>query len=158
MPATHGLSFDAQVTKWVQQTKQRQEAVFRESIQRLIEEMQTPVGQGGNMPIDTGFLRASLRLGIGPLSIAMVSNAGKTSTSYDAGVYAVTISKIKLGEVASARYIANYARRIEMGFVGEDSLGRSYKQKGYGFVRLAVQRWPTIVRQVCAELKGRATS
>lgn len=155
MAATRRADFGAHVSKWVAQTKQRMEAVFHQSVQTMVEEMQTPVGAGGNMPVDTGFLRASLRVGVGPLVLPMIAAAEKVNVTYDSASYSVSIASIKLGDIASARYIANYARRIEMGFQGEDASGRSYNQKGYGFVRLAVQRWPTIVRQTCAELKSR---
>lgn len=119
--------------------------------------MQTPVGAGGNMPIDTGFLRASLRVGVAPIALATMTNPGKGKVAYDESAYAVSLSRVQIGDIVSARYLANYARRMEMGFVGEDSAGREYNQKGYGFVRLAVQRWPSIVKRVCAELKSRAS-
>src|SRR5690606_12512139 len=52
--------FSGQVDDWVLATEKRLTAVLRESTRRVIEVMQTPVNEGGNMPIDTGFLRASL--------------------------------------------------------------------------------------------------
>jgi hypothetical protein len=38
-----------------------------------------------------------------------------------------------------------YARRLNYGFTGTDSLGRQYNQRGYFFVDLAAQRWQQIV-------------
>jgi hypothetical protein len=149
-------NFAAQVSKWVQQTKGRQEAVFRESAQRVIEVMQTPVGAGGNMPVDTGFLRASLRVQIGRVDSLPAISATGAAHSWDGGSVALVINGAKLGDMISAIYLANYARRINYGFVGQDSRGREYNQRGYLFVQKAGQQWQGIVRAVSAELKSRA--
>ena len=48
---------------------------------------------------------------------------------------------------------AAYARRIEYGFVGEDSLGREYNQKGRFFVRKNIKRAKQIVSQLVKDLQ-----
>lgn len=53
-------------------------------------------------------------------------------------------------------YLVNnlpYARRIEYGFTGQDSLGRSYNQSGRGMVGLTVLEWPDIVKAAAASVK-----
>lgn len=149
------VNFDAAVSAWVKQTQARMTAVFRESAQRVIEEMTTPVGAGGNMPVVTGFLRASLRVSIGgnPL-LKTINNPSRAVVAF-APTYSLTLASAKIGDVITAVFIANYAQRIENGFVGTDASGREYNQGGRHFVKLAAQRWPTIVRQVCAELRNR---
>ncbi len=54
------LSFSAAVAQWADKVEGAVEAIFKEATQEVVEEMQTPVGQGGRMRVDTGFLRASL--------------------------------------------------------------------------------------------------
>ena len=53
-------SFSATVSEWVAKTKQRQEAVYKGSAQTIVSYMQTTRAAGGNLRVDTGFLRASL--------------------------------------------------------------------------------------------------
>lgn len=154
--ADQNLSFSAQVDAWVKQVKTREVAVFKESAQRVISEMQTPEGAGGRMPVDTGFLRASIQATLGAPATGFLSPL-VDAPSPDAGQVALVIAGAELGDTIFATYGAEYARRQEYGFVGEDSLGRSYNQAGKGFVRSAAQKWPQIVGQVSAELKTRIT-
>jgi len=51
--------------------------------------------------------------------------------------------------------VAPYARRVEYGFVGEDSLGRSYNQPGRHFVSSVLNDAPNIARQTAARLVER---
>lgn len=44
---------------------------------------------------------------------------------------------------------------MNYGFVGTDSLGRTYNQEGYGFVDGVVQRWQQIVTEAEAKVRGR---
>ena len=160
--AGQNLSFSAQVGAWVKKVKTREVAVFRESAQRVISEMQTPEGAGGRMPVDTGFLRASLQAAIdapaaGPMGKPLKRKEGQEGVIYhlDAGQVALVIAGAELGHTIYATYGTAYARRMEYGFVGQDSLGRTYNQAGKGFVRSAAQKWPQIVAAVSAELKSR---
>jgi hypothetical protein len=45
-----------------------------------------------------------------------------------------------------------YAKRLEYGFVGTDSLGRYYNQPGRFFVTDTCKRWPQIVQKVTSDL------
>lgn len=153
-----GSSFSATVTAWVRQTQLRQEAVRKESVQRLVDAMQEPVAKGGHLPVDTGFLRASLRAVIGDQMPAMLETPKKKGGSYQFNEGEITgvIANAKFSDVITLAYTAAYARRLEYGFTGTDSLGRHYNQKGRGFVRRATQRWKSIVRDVCKEARQRA--
>jgi hypothetical protein len=148
-------SFTAQIDAWVATTKDRTEAVFKESAQRVVETMQKPVAAGGNMPVETGFLRASLRTTLNSPASGSIANPGNP-VQYDDGSVALAINGAELGDTIYAVYTAKYARRSEYGFVGEDSLGRTYNQVGRGFVRLAAQQWPQIVDQVANEAQSRS--
>lgn len=140
--------FAAQVEAWAKKTKARQEAVFREAAQRTIEIMQTPVAMGGNLPVDTGFLRASLMaIPRGrPLPLLRDKPEGDGQHSYDAGQISLVIAQTPIETGVTAVYVANYARFQEYG-----SRGRA----GRRFVGLAAQQWPRIVREVVRDAKAR---
>lgn len=136
-------SFSATIDDWVAETKQRLEAVFKESAQRVIAIAQTPVGAGGNMPIRTGFLRASIRGSLSQMPMIDLKSRPVEGQVYAAGSEIVlVIASARLGQTVYVGYTAGYA--------GHQEIKR-------GFVRLAAMQWPNVVSQVCAELKGRAT-
>lgn len=140
-------SFSAQVRGWVAEKKTRMVAVRNESAQRLIEIMQTPVAKGGNMPVKTGFLRASLKAAIGQANYTTAPNpGGDMAFSYDGGEIALVIRGAKINDTIEAVYTANYARVANYG--GD-------KRPARLFVNLAAQQWPQIVAQVAAEAEAR---
>ncbi|MFE1598187.1 HK97 gp10 family phage protein [Methylobacterium sp. ID0610] len=143
--------FLSQITEWCRQTEARAEAVFRESAQRVIGEMQ------GRVPVDTGFLKSSLQVSTTAPVPADRSPAAGTAYPYNPTAATVAIAGAQIGDRLFASYSAVYAPRINYGFVGTDALGRTYNQSGRHFVELAVQRWPAIVNDVCRELQSRAT-
>jgi hypothetical protein len=132
-------SFSSSVSAWVKKTKWRQEAVFKEASQRVIEAAQEPISEGGNMPTITGFLRPSGRATLGDPKFYVAANPGGTFSWGGEEVVAV-LSKATITSTISFVYTANYAQYVEA---------------RRGFVKLAVQRWPQIVKQVCDELKDR---
>ncbi|PSJ60746.1 hypothetical protein [Pseudaminobacter soli (ex Li et al. 2025)] len=141
--------FSGQIDEWVLATEQRLTAVMRESARRTIEVMQTPVSEGGNMPIDTGFLRASLTVVINgkPPQALRVSDGQKHM--YNASAIVLEIAKFNAGDRLVAGYTANYALHVEYGARGRE---------GRGFTRLAAQQWSQIVRDVTAEAKARVAA
>jgi hypothetical protein len=138
--------FAAQVEAWVKRTKARQEAVFREAAQRTIEIMQTPVALGGNLPVDTGFLRASLMAVPGGRGLPPLRDRPEGQHTYDAGQVSLVIAQTPIETGVSAVYVASYARFQEYG-----SRGRA----GRRFVGLAAQQWPRIVQEVVRDAKAR---
>lgn len=169
------LSFAAEVEEWVKQSQARLNAVYRGSVQDLVDEMQKvgpsvaatraairatkgmgPIsapGAGGHMPVDTGFLRASFRLTKGAPAPIDTSNPSRPSVAYNPDGPSVVIAGLQIGETVYGSYTAAYARRLNYGFVGEDSLGRTYNQRGYYFVDLAVQKWQQIVNNNVQKLR-----
>lgn len=141
-------NFSAQVADWVKNGKTACEAVFRESAQRVVDIMQTTRGAGGNMPIDTGFLRASLVASSTsmPQIRADAKPAPGASYGYDSGPIALVINNTPLGGKVFTGYTANYSSYAEFG---------TSKTPARLFVTLASQKWPTIVKQVEAELSAR---
>lgn len=141
-------SFAAQVSGWVRETKERREAVHKESAQRIVGIMQTPRGAGGNLRVDTGFLRASLLATTGSALPSTVDQpAGGGSFSYDAGQINLTIAGAEISQPLTFVYTASYARPREYGARG---------QAGDRWVALAAQRWGQVVAEVCTEAKSRA--
>lgn len=53
--------------------------------------------------------------------------------------------------------VAPYARRLEHGFVGIDSLGRHYEQQGRHFVRMTLMEAPAIAQAAARRIARRTT-
>lgn len=135
-------NFAKQVGAFVAKSPGRMTAVFRQSAQDVIEEAQEPRGSGGNLPVDTGFLRNSGQAALNNTpsgeSIKPKDYAGGTWSADEA---ALIISRAKIGDRVIFGWTANYAE---------------YMERRYGFVRLAVQNWPDIVRKNAKQLEQRA--
>jgi hypothetical protein len=142
------LSFSAAVAQWADKAEGAVEAIFKEATQEVVEEMQRPVGQGGRMRVDTGFLRASLlasSTSMPAINAAAKPVEGGTYTP-DFGQIEAVIAGADIGDTLYFGYTASYAGYREYGANG---------QPADGFVRLAAQNWPIIVDRKAAELKAR---
>jgi hypothetical protein len=107
-------------------------------------------GGSGNLPVDTGFLRASLVATVGKANFTLRDRPvqrRRRTYQYDDSEVVFAISDAKLNDPIEAVYTARYARVVEYG-----SRGRA----GRRFVALAAQQWPRIVAEVVAEAKARA--
>jgi hypothetical protein len=119
-------------------------AVRDESIQRLVDEISTPGpsvahpggGEGGHMPIDSGFMRASVAAARGAVQLTTVEKPkGDATYSYSAGEVSLVLAETPLGETITIGWRANYAE---------------YANYRYQFVGLGLQRWPQIVAETAA--------
>lgn len=135
------------VSKWTTETEERMDDVLREASKDLYDQLYQAT------PVDTGNLRNSLR----------ASKQGVQAQSYPSGPgYANSstaesyqeIDSLKVGERIQMAYAATYARRLELGFTGYDSLGRYYSTPGRFWVRTVSSRWRGIVREAARRLKG----
>lgn len=142
-------SFSAAVGAWVAETKERMVAVRNIAAERTIEFMQNPVGRGGNMPVDTGFLRASLQASIGRAAFVPRANPGAGSFAYEPGEVTMVLIRARITDPVEVVYTANYARHVEYGAMG---------RPGRAFVRLAAQTWQRNVDLAAAELRTRVTA
>lgn len=140
--------FSAQVANWTKKTKTAQEHIFRMSVQKLADEILLPKERGGNMPVDTGNLRRSL---LASTSAMPAIRTGAETFADNAGQIALVIAGASANDTLYLGFQAVYARRMEYGFIGEDSLGRNYNQAGNNFVSLAVQKWQQIVDKAVKE-------
>jgi hypothetical protein len=125
-------NFEAQVTEIARKTQARILAVQRMSIQTAIDEMQTPVAKGGNMRVDTGFLRASGAMSLTGMPTGPSRNDASepNSVPYNEDTPALTLAKVQLGDRVYWGWTANYAR---------------YREYRDGFMRTVLQRWQRIV-------------
>lgn len=154
-------TFAAEVREAVERRKRAQLAIYQEAVQRVINIAQNPVGDGGNMPVDTGFLRASIVANltgdIPPATKPTLTKDGKAApvAGYTGAEVNLVIQGATLDKPITVAWTAVYAARVEFGFVGQDSLGRTFNQKGRAFLRLAAQNWPDIVAMVTKEANER---
>lgn len=139
------LSFSAQVDEWVRESQQRLTVVFRESVQDLISEIQTPVADGGNLPVDTGFLRASMRLSTEGFLGANLSHPGGKKYAYTSTAAILVIAGAEIGETLYISYTANYARHVHYG---------TSTREGRQWITMAAQRWPQIVQAAVGRLRS----
>lgn len=138
--------------EWTTLTRKRLEATFRNAVQALAMEASKTVNIGGRVPHDTGNLSRSVQIGIASIQ------QGEKDKEYVAQDLGIAAANLKLGDKAYIGYQANYAKRMNYGFVGVDSLGRNYSAEtpvgptgyrnasGFGFAEAASAKWPSIVR------------
>jgi len=135
----NGREYRIQLTKWAEGFDHIMDALARQTCQEISE------GVVRDTPVDTGFLSTSWQPSIGqPLA-----GEGNGGTSMQVSAIAASVVA---GDIYWMTNNAAYARRIEYGFVGTDSLGRTYNQKGRFFVRKNIRRARYIVEKLVGEL------
>jgi hypothetical protein len=87
------------------------------AVDRTIEQMQTPVAKGGNMPVDSGYLRSSLQVTTGAPIPAAQPNPGGSYT-YEGQQVVTVLVGAPLDAVIYATYGAAYAPYVEYGARG----------------------------------------
>lgn len=133
--------------EWAEKTKARIDAIHKRSIEMLAEEMSRTKGQGGRVPFDTGNLARSL--------LASTQSMPKTSNDQASGSnVGAVVAAMRVDQPVWLGYQAGYARRMNYGFVGQDSLGRTYNQPGNHFVEGAIAQWPQIVQNAVNEIQS----
>lgn len=133
---------------WAKEAKARLNAVFRTSVQGLAAEMRKTGPNGGDVPVDTGNLVRSLLAVKGGLP-----PQGSPDAEYAAQDIGPVLLSVKAGDTVSLAWQAIYAHRQNYGFVGEDSLGRTYNQSGRGFLERAAAKWPQIVTKAAIDAR-----
>ena len=107
-------------------------------------------------PVKTGNLRNSLVATVNG-NTTTVTGPGNTSqdSTYRSGAESsiANIMSAKLGDKVSFFYNATYARRVNNGFVGFDSLGRYFNQAGRFWIERVGARYKPIMRGAATRLK-----
>ena len=137
--------FGAAVAAWSKEKELAVQQAFVGATLELVEEIRRPLGQGGNMPVDTGYLRESLDASYSSTPSTAPSD-GPPKVGLSLKVEAL-IRRVNLGQKIYFGFTATYAARQNYGFQGMDSWGRVYNMAGHHFVELGIQRWPEIVKK-----------
>lgn len=133
-------SFAATVGTWANKVNGALEAVFKETAQELVSQLNqlVPVGE-------TGFLRSSLMASTTAMPSLTRSNPG-ISMPVDLGDILLVISSADLGGTLYLGYTANYAAFVHFGAQG--STPRLW-------VTMVAQRWEMIVADKATEVRRR---
>lgn len=133
--------------KWADEQKQRLHDIGRTAADKMLGEMGTSILNGGFVNIRTGNLARSATAQVGMQ--VTISEAEEFTGPDDAAV--------QTWDLTSVLYLgwqAAYARRVNYGFTGEDSLGRTYNQSGSGFAESISANWSKYVDQAVREVTG----
>ncbi len=145
-------SFSAQISGFAANTKALMQAVRADAVQEMVTAMQTPGpsvtnpgnGGGGNMPVASGFLRASLTALPGyDVPMATTNPSSDKTFSFDRAQIDLVIQGVDFEAPITLAYAAVYARKME---------------ERYAFVRLAAQRWPQFVAASAAKAEALTSS
>ena len=140
------------IDSWTKETEQRMTAVWRQSIDDLADTMNKTRSNGGRLPHLTGNLMRSLLA-----STSAMPSTGGPDAKYSGQDVGLVTAGLQLDQTVWLGYQAIYARRLNYGFVGQDSLGRTYNQAGAHFVEGAIAEWPNIVRMAVSKIKAGAS-
>lgn len=135
--------FAASLKAWREKAGDKLGALARVATQDLCERVID------DTPIDTGFLVGNWQPS---LNAPTVAAGDATGNVYASSQLAVTIPQIKPGDIFYYLNAAAYARRIEFGFVGPDSLGRVYNQAGRYMVTKNINAWDSIVQKAAVKI------
>lgn len=124
--------------------------VMKKSVQLLANDLIGNARSGagpGNIPVITGNLRNSLMASTAPPTVSDGPFAGSDVSMGISGWSPEKGNPLYLG------WQAAYARRINYGFTGTDSLGRNYNQGGRFFLEAHAARWQKYVDIAAADFK-----
>lgn len=110
-------SFAATVGDWTHRVEGALEIVFKESAQEVVIQLNALV------PVDAGFLRASLRASTSAMPVLSLDNPGGTFIA-DAGESVLVIAGADLGDTIYLGYTAKYGAHVHYGANGRLSGGR----------------------------------
>ena len=143
-----GRLFTLALREWASKFTGSMDALARQTCQNISLNVVT------DTPVDTGFLRSSWQPSIGEPQVTEGDALGAAGASGRAmSAVGLVCAGLKAGDTYFMVNNAKYARRLEFGFVGEDSLGRKFNQMGRYFVSDNMARAPAVVEQLTQELK-----
>lgn len=145
-------SFAAAFAIFRDKTKAQMQAVLAESVQDVMDIAQTPVANGGRMPVDTGALINSVAT---ELNGRQLGTAGKEDKSgaQSATNIALLVTEMQPGDVATIAWTAAHALAQHEGRVIEKADGTSVSLEGKRWVDGAAAQWPQIVERNVKRLK-----
>lgn len=146
--------FSAVIEKYSDLTKQEIEVIFLEAAQALWYDVTLSDDEGGRMPIDTGFLRASGKASLNQPINRIENNPlppeqrekGKIYFKVDAEELQLVLLDFALGDTIYFTFSAAYARHQEYG---------TKFQKGKHFVSANVANWQNYVNAAAYQVVNR---
>jgi hypothetical protein len=144
-------TFLGQIEAFREKTLKNLRYVAINAIQDVVEAAQTPQPSvkrtggtfiEGRIPVDTADLIQSLASGLN----GAPGSKGETS-------YIAVLAGLEIGDTINFEWTMPYALRIEKGFTGTDSLGRTYNQAGRHFVGKNAARFQEFVNQRVKEVQ-----
>lgn len=148
--ANRKYDFSFKVDDFVAKSKEKMLAVVKNSIQDLVIEAEQPVGQGGKMRVDTGFLRQSGVASVNELPSGL--SVGRKRKKGEEGVLPeykkqaenrsllLALGKMNFGDIFYYGWTANYAQ---------------YRESYDGFLESAAQNWQKIVDRQVKRLRNK---
>jgi len=130
----NGRTFNADIKAWAAQFPGKMDALARQTSQQVSENVIA------STPVDTGFLRSSWQPSIGAPEAA---KGAPGAQSQAANAVALTVARMKAGQVYYLTNNANYAKHVEFG---------TSKMSGRFMVTDNVKRWPFVVESVAKDL------
>lgn len=146
-------SFGASFAAFRDKTKARMQAVLAESVQDVMDIAQTPVANGGRMPVDTGALINSVATELNGRQLGTASDTPDKSGAQSATNIALLVTEMQPGDVARIAWTAAHALAQHEGRVIEKADGTSVSLEGKRWVDGAAAQWPQIVERNVKRLK-----
>ena len=137
-------TFAADISKFVELTQAKLRKVAMDSISDVMEGAMTSA-----KGVSAGGVRIEGRIPVvsGDLINSLTSGIDGSGGAVGAMSYATVIAGMELGDTLTFEWNIEYAARVEFGFTGTDSLGRTYQQPGWHFVGRNAAMWPEIVEK-----------
>lgn len=135
-------SFKADVLRFNAEAKENASLILRGAVDSLHKEIAITKLEGGALPYDTGNLGRSIEV-----STTEFPTVDSELLEYTAQDTTFALSGVEYGDPVYIGVRAVYGPRMNYGFVGEDSLGRSYNQAGNYFVERGGNMWQQIVTE-----------
>lgn len=136
------------MSDFVRKCKARQLAVAKKSVERVNRECNRSQAQGGRMPVVTSTLRGS------QVSALNGQLLGSNTAQDETLAALLVVASMKVGDKIQFGWTIEYARRVNSGFVGQDSLGRTFNQSGAFYLEFGIDQWKTIVSEECVNIRN----
>ena len=146
-----GKSFTADLERFRNLTREKMTKVFRQSVEDVLQAAQTK--QAGVKETGGTFELGKIPVDLGNLVGSLASELNGAELGEGEMSYTLALAQAEAGDVMRFVWTADYALRIELGFSGEDALGRKYNVPGRHFVGQNAARWPEIVAANAQKVK-----
>jgi hypothetical protein len=145
-------TFAAQVAEFKGRTLKKMRYVAINSIQDVLEAAQTP--QPGVARTGGTFIEGRIPVVSSELIQSLSSGKGSAGGAKGSTSYIAVIAGMEIGDRLAFAWTAPHAHRINSGFTGTDSLGRTYNVPGRHFVDANAARFSEFVAARAKEVQS----